>query len=167
MSQPSLQPAGPAATVRGRSPANRPGGAPRFAPLVVWTALAAAITYVLAGNPADRRPDLLGACGWYAMFGTNGPFCGGTRMVWYLLHGDLVDAARMNLPALVGAPVALYLLIAWTSGQVFGRRLPTPRLKWWVWVAYAAVFVVFNAVLRNLPGFEWFHVSYMQAGIGL
>jgi hypothetical protein len=24
-----------------------------------------------------------------------------------------------------------------------------------------------GAVLRNLPGFEWFHLDYMQPGIGL
>ncbi len=29
-------------------------------------------------------------------------------MVWYLLHGDILNAARMNLDALSGARFALY-----------------------------------------------------------
>jgi len=101
------------------------------------------------------------------MFGTNGPTCGGTRMVWYLLHGDVLNAARMNLPALIGVPVALYMLVQWTADWIFGVRLPKLRIRWWGYVAYGVAFLLFNAVLRNLPGFEWFHIAYMQAGMGL
>lgn len=150
-----------------RSPAHRPGRIARLTPLGVWAALAGAIAYVLANNPADRSPDLLGGCGWYAMTGTNGPTCGGTRMVWYLLHGDIVNAARMHVVALVGTPFALYMLVQWSAGWLFGLRLPALRLPWWIYAAYGVAFVVFGAVLRNLPGFEWFHLDYMQPGIGL
>jgi hypothetical protein len=129
--------------------------------------LATAVGYVLANNPADRNPDLLGGCGWYAAFGTNGPTCGGTRMVWYLLHGDVVNAARMHLVAFIGTPFVLYVLVQWSAEWLFGLRLPPLRLRWRVYVAYAIAFVVYGAVLRNLPGFEWFHIDYMQSGIGL
>jgi Protein of unknown function (DUF2752) len=146
---------------------HRPAGWARLSPLMVWGMLAAAVGYILVANPTDRKPDLLGGCGWYAMFGTNGPTCGGTRMVWYLLHGDLVNAARMHLVALIGTPFVLYMLVQWSALWLFGWRLPALRLRWWVWAAYAVVFMVYGAVLRNLPGFEWFHIDYMQAGIGL
>ena len=145
----------------------RPGGWVRFAPLIVWGALAGAVGYVLSSNPADRNPDLLGGCGWHALFGTNGPTCGGTRMVWYLLHGDVINAARMHLVALIGAPFALYALVQWSALWLFERRLPALRLRPWVWIAYGVAFLLYGAVLRNLPGFEWFHLDYMQAGIGL
>ena len=129
--------------------------------------LGAASAYVLAGNPADGKPDLLGGCGWYTLFGTNGPTCGGTRMVWYLLHGDIVNAARMHLAALIGVPFALYMLVQWSAEWQFGLRLPKLRLGLWVYVGYGVAFVLYGAVLRNLPGFEWFHIAYMQPGIGL
>jgi Protein of unknown function (DUF2752) len=147
--------------------ADRPVGSARFAPLAVWGLLAGAVGYVLSHNPADHEPELLGGCGWYTLFGTNGPTCGGTRMVWYLAHGDLVNAARMHLIALIGTPFALYMLVQWTGSRLFGVRLPPLRLRWWVWVGYAVAFVIYGAVLRNLPGFEWFHLDYMQPGVGL
>lgn len=153
--------------VSGHSPQPVPTRWVRFAPLSVWGLLALAIGYVLAVNPADRKPDLLGGCGWYVMFGTNGPTCGGTRMVWYLLHGDVVNAARMHLVALIGTPFALYALVQWSAQSLFGLRLPALRLRWWLVVVYGVVFVIYGAVLRNLPGFEWFHLDYMQPGIGL
>jgi Protein of unknown function (DUF2752) len=145
----------------------RPQGWVRYTPLLILAVLGAAFVYILADNPTDQRPDLLGGCGWYLMFHTNGPTCGGTRMVWYLLHGNLVGAARSHLPALIGVPFALYALTAWTTHWVFGLRLPRLRLHWAVYVGYAVFFVVFAVVLRNLPGFGWFHLGYMQPGIGL
>ena len=72
----------------------------------VWAGLAAAVGYVLAFNPTDRIADPTGPCTWHTLFGINGPICGGTRMVWYLLHGDLVAAARHHLVALIGVPFA-------------------------------------------------------------
>jgi drug/metabolite transporter (DMT)-like permease len=130
-------------------------------------ALAGALGYILVSNPADTRPDTLGGCSWYALFGTNGPTCGGTRMMWYLLHGDLVNAARMHLIALLGTPFALYALTAWAARTVFGRRLPRLPLRGWMIVTYVVVFIVYGAVLRNLPALAWFHLKYMQPGIGL
>jgi hypothetical protein len=150
-----------------RNGPERPTGLARFSPLGVWLMLGAASAYVLAGNPADGKPDLLGGCGWYTLFGTNGPTCGGTRMVWYLLHGDIVNAARMHLAALIGVPFALYMLVQWSAEWQFGLRLPKLRLGLWVYVGYGVAFVLYGAVLRNLPGFEWFHIAYMQPGIGL
>jgi hypothetical protein len=63
--------------------------------------LGAAFACVIASDPTDTKPDMLGGCGGYALFRTNGPFCGGTRMVWYLLHGNVVGAAHSHLLALV------------------------------------------------------------------
>lgn len=59
----------------------RPTGWVRYTPLLVLGLLGTAFAYVLANNPTDQRPDLLGGCGWYAMLHTNGPTRGGTRMV--------------------------------------------------------------------------------------
>lgn len=46
----------------------------------------------------DRRPGRRVRLA--LLTGINGPTCGGTRLVWYLLHGDLVQTARHHLVAL-------------------------------------------------------------------
>jgi Protein of unknown function (DUF2752) len=126
----------------------------------MWVTLAAAIAYVLTFDPTDRAADPTGPCTWHALFGINGPTCGGTRMVWYLLHGDLVQAARHHLVALIGVPFALYALAAWTARTWWGRSWPLPRLSRWIYLGYAAAWLVYAVVLRNLPWppFTWFDI---------
>jgi hypothetical protein len=87
--------------------------------------------------------------------------CGGTRMFWYLLHGDLVQAARHHLVALVGLLYGGHALTVWTVDRVFGRRLPLWRPGRRMWIAYAVLFVLYASVLRNLPWapFDWFYVD--------
>lgn len=136
------------------------GAGPKTAVAGVWAMLAAAVGYVLAFDPTDRLADPGGACTWHLLTGINGPTCGGTRMVWYLLHGDLVQAARHHLLALIGVPFALYALAAWTAWLWFGRRWPLLRLSRWVYIGYAAVWLLYAVVLRNLPWppFAWFDI---------
>jgi hypothetical protein len=135
----------------------------RWAVAGVWAAVVAALGYVLAFDPTDRVADPTGPCLWHALFGINGPTCGGTRMVWYLLHGDLVQAARHHLVALVAVPVAGFALLAWTAHVWFGRRWPTLRLSRWTYVGYAATWLLYAVVLRNLPWplLAWFNIPYL------
>jgi hypothetical protein len=131
--------------------------------LAVWAGLGAAAAFVLTFDPTDRVADPTGACLWYSATGIAGPTCGGTRMFYYLLHGDLVQAARHHLVALVGMLYGGYALIVWTAGWVFGKRLPLWRPSRRVWVGYVVVFVLYATVLRNLPWapFDWFYVPYL------
>ena len=144
------------------TPPTRRGTAPgvRAAVAAVWATLAVAIGYTLAFDPTDRATDPTGPCTWHTLFGINGPTCGGTRMLWYLLHGDLVQAARHHLLALVGVPFALYALIVWTARVWFGRSWPLPRLSRWIYLGYAVAWLVYAVVLRNLPWppFTWFDI---------
>lgn len=130
----------------------------------VWAALGAAVAYVLWNDPTDRLGDPTGPCTWHALTGVNGPSCGGTRMVWYLLHGDLVQAARHHLVALIGVPFVLYSLAAWTALAWFGRRWPTLRLPRWAYLAYAGAWLLYSTVLRNLPWapFTWFDIPKLD-----
>ena len=144
----------------------RPSGLTRWLALLgVWAALGAAVTYVLAFDPTDARADPTGPCTWHALFGIDGPTCGGTRMVWYLLHGDLVPAVRHHLAAFIAVPVVLYALSWWTVYSVSGRRLPSWRPPTWVYFAYGAFFLLYAVVLRNLPWepFTWFYVDNLTS----
>jgi hypothetical protein len=121
---------------------------------------AAWFPYVLTFNPTDRIADPTGPCTWHMLFGIDGPTCGITRMTWYLLHGDLVDAARMHLAALLLVPVGAYAYVCWVAGWIFGRRLPMFRITKSLAIGYAVFFLLYSTVLRNLPWppFTWFYV---------
>lgn len=138
----------------------RPVGWGRLGPLAVWASLGAASAWVLTFNPTDRVADPTGPCLWHALFGIDGPTCGGTRMFYFLIHADLVQAARMHLAALVGAVYGAYLLVAWTAGALSGRPVRVWRPGRWTVIGYVAFFLVYSVVLRNLPWtpFTWFYV---------
>ena len=138
----------------------RPPGWVRYTPLWLLPLPAAAIAYVLAFDPTDQIADPTGPCTWHALFGIDGPSCGLTRMTWYLLHGDLIDAARMHLAALLVVPVGAYAYFWWVAGWVLGRRLPMFRVTKGLAIGYVVFFVVYSVVLRNLPWapFDWFYV---------
>ncbi len=95
----------------------RPPGWVRFTPLWLLPLPAAWVAYVLSFNPTDRIPDPTGPCLWHRLFGIDGPTCGITRMTWYLLHGDLLDAARMHLAAFIAVPVGVYGYLWWAAGD--------------------------------------------------
>jgi hypothetical protein len=131
-----------------------------LAPLAILGCVAAAFTYVLANDPTDARRDPLGPCAFKAMTGWDCPGCGGTRMVWYLLHADLPAAFQHHLIALVAVPVVAYLYVVWAAKRIFRVSLPSRGIPASVWGTYLVVWLAFS-VLRNLPypPFEYFFVA--------
>jgi hypothetical protein len=91
--------------------------------------------------------------------GLDCPGCGGTRMVWYLLHGNIGQSARHHLIAFLAVPVLAYVYVAWAAKRLFNLRLPTRRITPAVWGGYFVVWIVYS-VLRDLP-WEPFHFFYV------
>lgn len=133
----------------------------RLLPLIPLPLLAAATWWVLRFNPTDTIMDPNGPCTWHAIFGINGPSCGGTRMFYYLIHGNLIEAARHHLTALLAMLVAGYYWIAWIGRWMLRLPIPMPRPRQWLIIAFLVVFLLYSTVLRNLPWepFTWFNIS--------
>ncbi|GID49899.1 membrane protein [Actinoplanes capillaceus] len=132
----------------------------RLATIGVLAAVGAAAAFVHRFDPTDRVADPTGACLWHTLTGINGPGCGGTRMFYFLIHADLVQAARHHLVVLLAIPLLVYAFAAWFGRAWFGVALPLPRIAPWMFGVYAVVWLVYAVVLRNLPGapFSWFAV---------
>jgi hypothetical protein len=131
-----------------------------LAPLAILGCIGAAGTYVLNNNPTDAGLDPLGPCAFKLLTGLDCPGCGGTRMVWYLLHGDIFQAARYHIVALIAIPILAYAYVAFAARRLFNVTLPTKRIPLVGILGFLVFWVVF-AVLRNLPWapFDWFYVS--------
>jgi uncharacterized protein DUF2752 len=133
---------------------------PRWlAPVVVVGCCAAASAYVLWSNPTDGGAAQLPTCLVKLTTGFDCPGCGGTRALWFLLHGDLPAAAEHHLLAVFAAPFLVYAYIVWAAGAIFRVRLPQLRISMRMSAIGLAAWAVFT-VLRNLPfaPFTWFYV---------
>jgi hypothetical protein len=140
------------------------GGWQRMATLGVLGVAAGAAAYVLRFDPTDGVADPTGPCVWHALTGINGPSCGLTRMVFHLLHGDLVQAARHHLVALLAVPVLGYMFLRWAARVWWRLALPTVRLPGWALLAYAVAWLAYSTLLRNLPWapLAWFDIPNLD-----
>ena len=103
-----------------------------------------ALTYVGLVDP-HRPGSPFPPCMFKLLTGWNCPGCGGLRMTYDVLHGDLSAAAVDNVFVLVGLP----LLLLWVVGRRRTGRSPfTPAVYWLIGGS-----VVAWTVVRNLPGF--------------
>ena len=131
-----------------------------LAPLAILGCVGAAGTYVLGNDPTDATLDPVGPCAFKALTGLDCPGCGGTRMVWYLLHGDVLQAVRHHIVALIAIPILAWAYVVFAAKRLFGVQLPSKRIPLVAVLGYLVFWLVF-AVLRNLPcaPFDWFYVS--------
>ncbi|MFI5834492.1 DUF2752 domain-containing protein [Micromonospora sp. NPDC051300] len=125
--------------------------APRWAvPLAALGCVGLGITYALISDPTQSDPDARPTCLLKLTTGLDCPGCGGTRALWYVLHGDLPAAARHHFLFVFALPFLAWLFVAWAGNRAFGWRLPEPRFSPTVLGVFLAAWAVFS-VVRNLP----------------
>ncbi|MGH3980327.1 MAG: DUF2752 domain-containing protein [Pseudonocardiaceae bacterium] len=100
------------------------------------------------GDPTTPG-GLLPVCPSHALFGVLCPGCGGMRMLYSLLHGDLGAAAHYNAVALAMLPLVAVAWAVWTAGCWRGRPVASWPRQRWVTVGVVAVLVIWS-VMRNL-----------------
>ncbi|NVN50909.1 DUF2752 domain-containing protein [Mycolicibacterium hippocampi] len=102
------------------------------------------LAYIGIGNP--HSPSFVfPPCPFQALTGLLCPACGGLRMTYDILHGDLAAALVDNAFLLVGLP----LLLAWVLVR---RSKGKPVLNPPAFVVIIAATVTWT-IVRNLPGF--------------
>ncbi|MEU8792806.1 DUF2752 domain-containing protein [Streptomyces sp. NPDC048643] len=100
---------------------------PAAAPLAVLAAGTAGAGYLYVTDPHEPG-HLLPGCPFRYLTGLLCPACGGTRMVYDLMHGHFAAAWHDNRMLLLAAPFALTLLACWMVQGLRGRRWH-PELK--------------------------------------
>lgn len=119
------------------------------APFGVVAAAALGCAAVWLGNPT-KPGGPLPRCPTKMLLGIDCPGCGSLRMLYSLLHGDLLAAVKFNALALIALVLLVWAYAVWTYGRIVGRRvLSWPDHRRAAPVALAAVSVWF--VVRNLP----------------
>ncbi|MFF0818873.1 DUF2752 domain-containing protein [Micromonospora haikouensis] len=124
---------------------------PRWAaPLAALGCVGLGMAYALLSDPTRAAPDAAPSCLLKLTTGLDCPGCGGTRALWYVLHGDLPAAARHHFVFVFALPFLTYLFVAWAGRQAFGWRLPQPQVSSKVIGGFLALWLAFS-VARNLP----------------
>ncbi|MEU7570762.1 DUF2752 domain-containing protein [Micromonospora sp. NPDC049240] len=125
--------------------------APRWAvPLAALACVGLGMTYALISDPTRSDPDARPTCLLKLTTGLDCPGCGGTRALWFVLHGDLPAAARHHFLFVFALPFLAWLFVAWAGNRAFGWRLPEPQFSPKVLGGFLAAWAVFS-VVRNLP----------------
>ncbi|MEV0841135.1 DUF2752 domain-containing protein [Actinocatenispora sera] len=121
-----------------------------LAPLALLACFGMSVVYVEHFNPTTGEEGPTGGCAFKALTGLDCPGCGGTRAFWYLLHGNLPEAARNHVLAVFAAPFVVYAYLAWALRRVFGIAMPRLRVPPVAFALFAGAWVAFF-IMRNLP----------------
>lgn len=91
------------------------------ASLAVAAAAAAVCGAVWVGDPTTPNGPLP-VCPTKELLGIDCPGFGSLRMLYCLLHGDLLGATRFNALDLLAVVLSAWAYLAWTYGRVAGGR---------------------------------------------
>jgi hypothetical protein len=120
------------------------------APAAIAVCFTGAASLVWVTNPTDGGASDITTCVVKMTTGLDCPGCGGTRAFYYLMHGNIPEAARHHAMAVFAAPFLLWLYLAWAVKQVSGRALPVPKITTTTISFFLASWAIFM-VVRNLP----------------
>lgn len=119
------------------------------APLAVAASATAVCAAIWAGDPTTPHGPLP-VCPTKALLGIDCPGCGSLRMLYSLMHGDLLAAAGFNALGLAAVALLVWAYFAWAYGRLAGRRVRSwQHHRWSALVTLWLVAVWF--VVRNIP----------------
>lgn len=120
------------------------------APAAVAGVAAAGCAAVWFGDPTTPG-GVLPVCPFKALTGLDCPACGGLRMVYSVMHGDVLGALYYNAVALVALGFLTVCFVAWTRSRWRGEAdWNPPWLRGWVPAIIVVVFVAWFAI-RLIP----------------
>jgi hypothetical protein len=119
------------------------------APLAVAAAVAVACAAVWWADPTTPGGPIP-VCPTKLLFGIDCPGCGSLRMLYSVMHGNLLAAVKFNGLALAALVVLAWTYAAWVYGLVAGRRVWSWQRNSWA-APVTLVLVVAWSVVRNLP----------------
>ncbi|WP_370947927.1 DUF2752 domain-containing protein [Amycolatopsis sp. cg5] len=118
-------------------------------PLAVVAAGGVCCAAVLIGDPTTPGGPLP-VCPTKALLGITCPGCGGMRMLYSLLHGDIPAALHYNALTFLMGLLFVWSTAAWAVGRLRGRWVNS-WLHWrWTPLAFGVAFALWF-VVRNLP----------------
>jgi len=105
------------------------------------------IYYFYSNNPASKESPFV-VCISKAVSGYDCPGCGGQRAFHELLHGNFIEAAKLNLFIYFFAPLLLFIFLKITL-KPFGIHLPDIIISS-KWLMIILILMLIFTIVRNL-----------------
>ena len=125
-------------------------------PLAVGALAAGVCAAVLLDDPTTPG-GWLPTCPTKSVAGLCCPGCGGMRMLYSLLHGDIGAAVRFNAVSLVFIGLFAWAVVAWAVGRLRARHVRT-WLHWKYTPHVVIPLLILWFVVRNLPFAPFTHL---------
>jgi hypothetical protein len=119
------------------------------APLLVGGASVLMCSAIWLSDPTTPGGPLP-TCPTKALLGIDCPGCGSMRMLYSLMHGNLVAAAKFNALGLVAIVLLVWAYLAWVYGRVVGRQIRSWQHGRWAAIVTLSLVVIWF-VVRNIP----------------
>ncbi|MGB6209853.1 DUF2752 domain-containing protein [Mycobacterium sp.] len=119
------------------------------APLCVAAAVAVACAIVWWADPTTPGGPIP-LCPTKLLLGVDCPGCGTLRMLYSVMHGNLLAAAKFNALALAALALLLWAYSAWVYGRLARRRIWSWQHNRWAAPVTLAMVATWS-VVRNLP----------------
>ncbi|MDD4868428.1 MAG: DUF2752 domain-containing protein [Mycobacterium sp.] len=118
-------------------------------PLLVAASATLACSAIWVGDPTTPHGPLP-VCPAKALLGVDCPGCGSMRMLYSLMHGDVLAAARFNALGVVAVVLLVWAYATWTYGRAVGRRVRGWQHRRWSAVVTLSLVLAWS-VVRNIP----------------
>jgi hypothetical protein len=123
--------------------------------VLFWTGAAFVLGAAAAGasvlfffNPAQYH--FYPICVFHELTGLECPGCGGSRALYAVLHGRILDALHCNALVVFALPLLIYTGVRWLAREIAGKPHAEFRFRM-AWVNLLIGVIVVFTVLRNVP----------------
>lgn len=123
----------------------------RYFYIAGWIILAAVLLFVIGWSfyrPFMQR-WIVKPCLIHTTFGFYCPGCGGTRAVYHLLHGEIIQSFLMHPLVLYATAIGGWFMISQSLHRIFGERFHAVMHVRLIYVYIALVIIILNCVIKN------------------
>jgi hypothetical protein len=116
--------------------------------LLIFGGAAAGASVLFLFNPAQHH--FYPICLFHELTGLECPGCGGSRALYYALHGQILAALRCNALVVLALPLLVCAGVRWLACEIAGKPHAQFQFRM-VWIALLVGVIIVFTVLRNIP----------------
>lgn len=116
----------------------------------ICTAVPVALFIIISNLIIERTGySMIKNCGFRMLTGLYCPGCGGTRALYYLIHGRILQSIKYNLFTIYLVVVALIFYVSQSIRYISKGRIKGLHFNKWITIA-GLIIIVVNFAIKNI-----------------